>query len=267
MLPEASRALEAPRHLRPRRRRDLRRQLPAAAALRPLPHAGRLRGARAARQRRGDRRRSFFRWGLDGAFMRFWYDYDDAARAPASLEHALLLPARRSTASCSCCRWCASPFLVRTAASETSGYTLALQLVLLNTFAIGFTFIPFHVLRMRKRARPSSAALTLARSASTLVLRIVLVMFAGTGRAGRRARRRRRDGGVHRPCWFALVCAADPACVLACRAPASRWRSACRASPTASAHQMMAVGDRFILTRYLSIAARSASTRSASASA
>ena len=55
------------------------------------------------------------------------------------------------------------------------GYTLALQLVLLNTFAIGFTFIPFHVLRMEQRTRAFSA-LTFARSVATLVLRILLVV-------------------------------------------------------------------------------------------
>ena len=30
-------------------------------------------------------------------------------------------------------------------------YAPALRLMLLNTFAIGFTFIPFHVLRMERR--------------------------------------------------------------------------------------------------------------------
>ena len=63
------------------------------------------------------------------------------------------------------------------------GYTLALQLVLLNTFAIGFTFIPFHVLRMEQRTRDFSV-LTFARSVSTLVLRIVLVVGLGATASG-----------------------------------------------------------------------------------
>jgi len=115
----------------------------------------------------------FFRWGVDGSFMRFWYDCeDDAARQRLSstlfffllaLNGGLLIVAA-----------VASPFLSERLLGAP-GYTLALQLVLLNTFAIGFTFIPFHVLRMEKRAREFTT-LTFARSAGTLVLRIVLVV-------------------------------------------------------------------------------------------
>ena len=55
--------------------------------------------------------------------------------------------------------------------------------MLLNTFAIGFTFIPFHVLRMQQRAREFSL-LAFARSAATLVLRLVLVVGLGYGVMG-----------------------------------------------------------------------------------
>ena len=55
--------------------------------------------------------------------------------------------------------------------------------MLLNTFAIGFTFIPFHVLRMQQRAREFSL-LAFARSVSTLVLRLVLVVGLGYGVMG-----------------------------------------------------------------------------------
>ena len=60
------------------------------------------------------------------------------------------------------------------------GYTLALQLVLLNTFAIGFTFIPLHVMRIEDRARQFTL-FTFSRSAATLLLRIVLVVGFGSG--------------------------------------------------------------------------------------
>ena len=55
--------------------------------------------------------------------------------------------------------------------------------MLLNTFAIGFTFIPFHVLRMQQRAREFSP-LAFARSAATLVLRLWLVVGLGYGVMG-----------------------------------------------------------------------------------
>ncbi len=66
---------------------------------------------------------------------------------------------------------------------ERPGYTLALQLVLLNTFAIGFTFIPFHVLRIQNRAAQFSG-LSLARSLSTLLLRLGLIVGLGYGVMG-----------------------------------------------------------------------------------
>src|SRR5688500_3159119 len=63
-------------------------------------------------------------------------------------------------------------------AADRAMHTRALQLVLLNTFAISFTFFPFHLLRMQKRAAEFSL-LTLARSISTLLLRILFVIGLG----------------------------------------------------------------------------------------
>jgi O-antigen/teichoic acid export membrane protein len=122
----------------------------------------------------------FFRWGLDGSFMRFWYDCEDDGarqRLSSTLFFFLLgvngvLLVGSVVASSWLSSWLGLP-----------GYTLALQLVLLNTFAIGFTFIPFHVLRMQQRAREFSV-LAFARSAGTLVLRLVLVVGFGYGVMG-----------------------------------------------------------------------------------
>ena len=122
-----------------------------------------------------------FRWGVDGAFMRYWFDAEgkqEQQRLASTLfffllgiNGALLLVAVA-----------AAPFISERLL-HAPGYTLALQLVLLNTFAIGFTFIPFHVLRLEKRAREFSG-LTFARSISTLLLRILLVMGMGLGVLG-----------------------------------------------------------------------------------
>ena len=123
----------------------------------------------------------FFRWGLDGAFMRFWYDYEDAQsrRRLASTIFFFLLALNGVLLLGSIAL---APLLSATLIGA-SGYTLALQLVLLNTFAIGFTFIPFHVLRIEKRAREFSG-LAFGRSAATLVLRIILVVGFGYGLMG-----------------------------------------------------------------------------------
>jgi O-antigen/teichoic acid export membrane protein len=123
----------------------------------------------------------FFRWGLDGSFMRLWYEAEDegARQRLAStifffvlgLNGVLLVVALAVAPY-------ASSWLV-----GVPGYTLALALVLLNTFAIGFTFIPFHVLRIQNRAREFSA-LAFGRSAATLLLRVILVIGMGLGVMG-----------------------------------------------------------------------------------
>jgi O-antigen/teichoic acid export membrane protein len=123
----------------------------------------------------------FFRWGIDGAFMRFWYDCkDDTDRQRlASTLFFFLLAVNGVLLVASVA---AAPFLSERLL-DGPGYTLALQLVLLNTFGIGFTFIPFHVLRMQNRPGEFSA-LTLARSLSTLLLRLVLIVGFGYGVMG-----------------------------------------------------------------------------------
>ena len=122
----------------------------------------------------------FFRWGVDGSFMRFWYDCEnDRARQRLASTLFFFLLATNGLLLVSSAA--ISPWLSTWLGAP--GYTLALQLVLLNTFAIGFTFIPFHVLRMQQRAREFSL-LAFARSAATLVLRLVLVVGLGYGVMG-----------------------------------------------------------------------------------
>jgi O-antigen/teichoic acid export membrane protein len=123
----------------------------------------------------------FFRWGIDGAFMRYWYDCkdeEDRQRLSSTIFFFLL----GLNGVLLVLALAAAPVLAPRVLG-VGGYTLALQLVLLNTFAIGFTFIPFHVLRIQNRATEFSA-LTVARSASTLVLRLVFVVGLGYGVMG-----------------------------------------------------------------------------------
>ncbi|MBW8712546.1 MAG: polysaccharide biosynthesis C-terminal domain-containing protein [Acidobacteria bacterium] len=192
----------------------------------------------------------FFRWGVDGAFMRFWYDCEDdlGRQRLASTLFFFLLGANGILLVLSLI---ASPF-VSTRLLQSEGTTLALQLVLLNTFAIGFTFIPFHVLRIQGRAREFSG-LTLARSASTLVLRLILVVGMGLGVMG--------------------VVVADVVVTAVLLLIMLRWfvplvrpmfsRDVLRQSlafglpriPHGFAMQLMSVGDRFVMTRYVPVEA------------
>lgn len=189
----------------------------------------------------------FFRWGVDGSFMRFWYDCpDDRARQRLSSTLLIFLLVVNGVLL----------VVAAAAAPMFSGwlggghYALALQLVLLNTFAIGFTFIPFHVLRMEKRAREFSL-LAFARSSSTLVLRLILVVGLGYGVMGVVA----ADLAV----TAVLLAAMAPMFAPLVRPVFSRTtlREALAFGlprvPHGFAQQVMAVGDKFVLTRFVSL--------------
>ena len=84
--------------------------------------------------------------------MRFCYDCEDEpARQRLASTIFFFLLAVNGAAARRLARWPRRSLVG--ALLGAPGYTLALQLVLLNTFAIGFTFIPFHVLRIEQRAR------------------------------------------------------------------------------------------------------------------
>jgi hypothetical protein len=121
------------------------------------------------------------RWGLDGAFMRFFHERPEGG------------PLERFTSSIV---WfiLAADTLVFGAMLLASGsiaarlfpepiYLLALRLMLINTFLMSLTFVPFHVMRLRNQAVTFSA-LALARSAGTVIVQSVMVMGLGWGLAG-----------------------------------------------------------------------------------
>ncbi|HUL73385.1 MAG TPA: lipopolysaccharide biosynthesis protein [Vicinamibacterales bacterium] len=121
------------------------------------------------------------RWGLDGAFMRY---YHERAEGPARRQMAStilwflvaadgLLLAGSLTGS----GWLAARLRL------DAGHLLALRVMLVNMFLVAFTFLPFHVMRLSD-ASVSYSAFTLARSSGTLVLRIVLVIGLRLGITG-----------------------------------------------------------------------------------
>jgi O-antigen/teichoic acid export membrane protein len=184
----------------------------------------------------------FFRWGLDGSFMRLFYECDTPASRQrlASTIFLFLLAVNGLLLA-------ASLALAPGLAQRLFGggqYLLTLQLTLLHTFVIGFTFFPFHLLRMEKRS-VTFGVLTLSRSIATLLLRLALVVSLGYGVLG--------------------IVVADLVVTAVLMAVLLRWfvpilrpvfswtvlREALHFGlprvPHAAAQQVIAVGDKFIL--------------------
>ncbi len=187
-----------------------------------------------------------FRFGLDGSFMRFFYDAGDerGRRRLASTIFFFLLALDGAVLAA---LLLASPALSE-ALLGSRAYVNALRLMLVNTFAIGFTFIPFHVLRIEQRTRTFSL-LTLARSVLTIAVRLVLVMKLGMGVTG-----------------LYLADLVVTAVILAALVPwfvplirplfsAETLRESLQFGlprvPHAAAQQITAVGDKFILTLFV----------------
>jgi O-antigen/teichoic acid export membrane protein len=189
-----------------------------------------------------------FRFGLDGSFMRLFYDDDrpESRRRLASTIFFFLLALNGAVVLA---LLLAAPAL---AAWLLGGqeYTSALRLMLVNTFAIGFTFIPFHVLRMERKSVTFSA-ITLARAVLTIAVRLVLVMQFGMGITGLYLADVLVTVGVMGVLlrWFAPLIRpmfSGPVLREALRFGLPRV-------PHAAAQQVTAVGDKFILQRFVSL--------------
>ena len=189
-----------------------------------------------------------FRFGLDGAFMRLFYE-QDGARGQQRLASTIFLFLLLLDGAVVTVLLIAAPALSNALFGSLS-YTAALRLMLLNTFAIGFTFIPFHVLRIEQRAALFSL-LTLARALLTTVVRLLLVVKLDLGVMG--------------------LYLADVLVTVAVMLVLTRWfaplirpefsRSLMREAlnfglprvPHAAAQQVLAVGDKFVLKLFVSI--------------
>jgi O-antigen/teichoic acid export membrane protein len=189
-----------------------------------------------------------FRFGLDGSFMRFYYEAEDERGrqrlASTICLFLLALDGSLLVVMLLASRWLSVVLL------GSPDYVAALRLMLVNTFAIGFTFIPFQVLRMEQRTKTFSL-LTLVRSILTIVFRLVLVTRLQMGVTG---------------LWLAdaLVTVVIMAALAPWFAPLLRpmfSREVLRESlrfgvprvPHAAAQQITAVGDRFILKMFVSM--------------
>lgn len=189
-----------------------------------------------------------FRFGLDGAFLRFLYECKDT-RGQQQLASTIFFFLLLIDGATLLVLLAASPGLASVVLGDRANVN-ALRLMLLNTFAIGFTFIPFSMLQMEQRAAVFSL-MTLYRSVATIVLRLVLVVGAGMG-----------IGGLY---LADLIVTTTTFVFLA------RWfvplikpvfsRATLRETlhfglprlPHAAAQQVMAVGDKFVLKLFVSL--------------
>jgi O-antigen/teichoic acid export membrane protein len=122
-----------------------------------------------------------FRWGVDASFMRLYYDCEtetDRQRLASTIFWFLLIV----NGAVLIVTLAAAPFIARQLLGE-DGYTLVFVLQLLNTFVIGFQFLPFHVLRMTNRSR-TFGLLTTTRTTASILVRFLLIVFLKMGVMG-----------------------------------------------------------------------------------
>lgn len=123
----------------------------------------------------------FSRCGLDGAFMRFYYERAEGA------------PRRRLTSTILWFLLATNAVLLGVALlasgwlaallSFNADYRLALRVMFVNIALMAFTFVPLHAMRMERQAATYSA-FVFARSVGTVVLRVVLVIGLQLGITG-----------------------------------------------------------------------------------
>ena len=122
-----------------------------------------------------------FRWGVDGAYLRLYYDCTDETereRLTSTIFFFLLVTNSVVVLGAVAVTPWLSEWLF-----GTRDHANLLRLVFLNTFLISFFFLPYSVLRIREQAKPV-AALAFSRSAAVLLLRLALVIGAGMGVRG-----------------------------------------------------------------------------------
>jgi O-antigen/teichoic acid export membrane protein len=121
------------------------------------------------------------RWGLDGAFMRF---YNERAEGlPRQRMTSTILGFMAAANGATLAAALVGAGLMARAIKLDPAYLLALRLMLVNMFVMSFTFVPFHVMRLRNQAATFSA-FTLARSTGTILLRIGLIIGLRQGIGG-----------------------------------------------------------------------------------
>jgi O-antigen/teichoic acid export membrane protein len=122
-----------------------------------------------------------FRWGVDTAFMRLYYDcagQPERQRLASTLFFFLLtVNGTLLIAGLLMAGWLSALIF-----GETR-YGLLIGLTISNTFVAGFYFMPFQVMRIHDQSA-QFVSLAFARSAGTILARLALVIWSGLGVLG-----------------------------------------------------------------------------------
>lgn len=187
------------------------------------------------------------RWGVDGAFIRLYYDCPDRASRQRLASTIWLFLAAVNTPLLTA-GLVGAPWIAR-AAFGNAAYADTLRVFFLNTFAIGFFFIPFNLYRIEGRS-VRFAALTFLRAAGTTALRLAMVVGWKLGVFGLVVADLVLTGVV------AVALAPTVAGLLRPRFSRTVLREALGFGlprvPHGLAHQVTALSDRWILNAFLS---------------
>jgi O-antigen/teichoic acid export membrane protein len=121
------------------------------------------------------------RWGLDNSFLRLYYDYptEEQKKTLAGTIAGFIILSDGAVA-----------VLLLAAASPINRllfgsleFATAYRLLVLNSFAAAFLFLPLNLLRIQERSR-LFATLTFLRSFGTVLIRLILVVGLGYGIVG-----------------------------------------------------------------------------------
>jgi O-antigen/teichoic acid export membrane protein len=113
------------------------------------------------------------RWGVDGAFIRLYYDCPDR-EARQTLASSIWFFLAAVNTPLLLAGLVGAPWIAE-AMFGTAAYASTLRIFFLNTFVTGFFFIPFNLYRIEGRS-VRFAALTFLRAAGTTALRLAMVV-------------------------------------------------------------------------------------------
>ena len=122
-----------------------------------------------------------FRWGLDASFLRLYYDCKTDEHRKTLAGTLAIAMAVVNGALTAALLLLAGP--VNRLLFDSEAFISAYRLLVLNSLAAAFLFLPFNLLRIQERAR-LFASLSFLRALGTIVGRLVLVVGLGLGVLG-----------------------------------------------------------------------------------
>jgi O-antigen/teichoic acid export membrane protein len=185
------------------------------------------------------------RWGIDASFMRFYFDCPDVA-ARRELASTIFIFLAVASGGLMAAGLVAAPYVARPLFGGDD-FTTAFRIVLVTTVFGSVSFLPFHVLRIEGRAR-TFVALTFANNLATLLVKLLLVVVLRKGVIGVVLADLIVAVGLALTLlpWYAALIRP----VFSARVLKECLRFGLPRVPHSFAHQVIAVADRFTLSRF-----------------